>query len=464
MEKSSPKLEFYGGLLGAVSPFIFFGICLIYLVCKGMITMDAYLGPLVLSIAISILMAKDKKAVCESILNGLTDKTLAVIIMAFIGAGVLGKLMTTSGAVNALVWVGYEIGATDSIFLVITFLICGIIATATGTSTGTCVTAVPILYPAGVLLGAHPVLLLGAIYSGARFGDNIAPISDTTIASATTQDADIKAVVRSRLKYAFFAGVLTIIAYISANSILSPEAVSTTLDADILNKYGENLISILMLLAPITTVYLCLKGKSLLHALWYGILAGCIIGLCTGSLSFSDLYSVEAPKAVGGALNLGVLGMGTVVLFTIFLVGLLGPMKDAGVMEALAVWLSKFATSPKKAEFVCFALVSVMYPITAYNTPALLFTGPLVKQIGEKFNIRAARRANLMDMAGNGITGNFPHINTILALAAAMIAASEVTEGVPIVAITEIGMFAFYPIILTFTALLAIATGWGRND
>ncbi len=43
---------------------------------------------------------------------------------------------------------------------------------------------------------------------GATFGDNISPVSDTTIASATTQHSDLGGVVRSRLKYALAAAAL----------------------------------------------------------------------------------------------------------------------------------------------------------------------------------------------------------------------------------------------------------------
>lgn len=452
-------------MLGASIPVIFFMITVVYLVSKDMITMDAYLGPMVLAIALSIFLCKDIKAACESVIHGITDRTLAVIIMAFIGAGVLGKLMTTSGAVNAIVYVGYKTGATGNVFLIITFLACSLIATATGTSTGTCVTAVPVLYPAGVMLGVHPALLLGAIYSGARFGDNIAPISDTTIASATTQGAEIKDVVRSRLKYAFIAGAASICLYIIFNSFIgNAEVVNSAEMAATVESYGSNLASITMLLAPALTVFLCLRGKHLLHALWAGILAGIVVGLVSGSLSVTDLYSITAPKEVGGALSAGVTGMSTVIILNIFIMGLLGALKDAGAMEAIAGWLSKFAKTPKSAELTCFLLVSVMYPVTAVNTPALLFSGPLVKDIGERYGIGAARRANLMDLGGNGITGNLPHINTILSLAAAMIAASEANAGVPIVSLTQVGLYAFHPIMLTLVALISIATGWGSND
>lgn len=465
MNKSTPKLEYHGGLFGAFVPFIFFLMTVVFLVFKGMITMDAYLGPLVLAIALSLFLCKDVKAACESVLNGIADRTLAVIILSFIGAGVLGKLMTTSGAVNSIVYVGYKTGATGSIFLVITFLACGLIATSTGTSTGTCVTAVPVLYPAGVMLGVHPALLLGAIYSGARFGDNIAPISDTTIASATTQDAEIKNVVRSRLKYAFVAGAASIVLYVIFNSFMgNAEVIESAAMAATVESYGSNLASLAMLLAPAVTVFLCLRGKHLLQALWSGILVGIVVGLATGSLSVSDLYTIEAPKAVGGALSTGVAGMATVIILNIFILGLLGALRDAGAMEAIAGWLSKFAKTKKSAELTCFMLVSVMYPVTSSNTPAILFSGPLVKDIGERYGIGAARRANLLDLGGNGVTGNLPHINTILSLAAAMIAASEANTGVPIVALTQVGLFAFHPIMLTLVALISICTGWGAND
>ena len=60
----------------------------------------------------------------------------------------------------------------------------------------------PLIYPAGVGSGVQPAVLVGAILGGATFGDNISPVSDTTIASATTQDADLGGVVRSRMRYA----------------------------------------------------------------------------------------------------------------------------------------------------------------------------------------------------------------------------------------------------------------------
>ena len=45
-----------------------------------------------------------------------------------------------------------------------------------------------------------------------------------------------------------------------------------------------------MLLAPVITIVLCLKGRSLIEALWFGVLGGIVIGLGSGSLTVADLY------------------------------------------------------------------------------------------------------------------------------------------------------------------------------
>ena len=101
-------------------------------------------------------------------------------------------------------------------FVAFTFFAACVVSTATGSSIGTMFIAFPIFYPAGILMGANEMMLAGSIVSGAIFGDNLAPVSDTTIASASTQQfkdgkpADIGGVVTSRIRYSLVAGVITL--------------------------------------------------------------------------------------------------------------------------------------------------------------------------------------------------------------------------------------------------------------
>ena len=72
------------------------------------------------------------------------------------------------------------VGMKGGIFVAFTFLAARIVSTATGSSIGTMFIAFPIFYPAGIMLGANENMMAGSIVSGAIFGDNLAPISDTT--------------------------------------------------------------------------------------------------------------------------------------------------------------------------------------------------------------------------------------------------------------------------------------------
>ena len=50
--------------------------------------------------------------------------------------------------------------------------------------------------------------------SGSIFGDNLAPISDTTIASSQTQGVTVQEAVRTRLPYSMTVGIISGILYI----------------------------------------------------------------------------------------------------------------------------------------------------------------------------------------------------------------------------------------------------------
>ena len=115
-------------------------------------------------------------------------------------------------------------GVGPTLFTVITFGASALFATASGTGFGTIAAAMGVLYPAGIALGCHPALLAGIIISGAAFGDNLAPVSDTTICSATSQGVDVPGVVRSRLKYSAVAAARS--AKASCAALMAPSLAS----------------------------------------------------------------------------------------------------------------------------------------------------------------------------------------------------------------------------------------------
>lgn len=61
-----------------------------------------------------------------------------------------------------------------------------LLAISIGTSYGTAAAFTNLVFLAGLLFGTNPVLLFGVTLPDAMFGDNLTPVSDTTIISAVT--------------------------------------------------------------------------------------------------------------------------------------------------------------------------------------------------------------------------------------------------------------------------------------
>ena len=181
------KLEMYGGLFGGLIPLIVLVGGLVWLSVAERGGTKPFWACAWIALCVGIFFAKNKEEYCKAAMRGIGDRTGIVIVTAWLLAGVFGKLMAAGGLVQGLLWMGMTTGAQGGVFVVLVFLAAMLFALGTGTSTGTCIALSPVLYPAGYFLGADPAMLGLAILSGAAFGDNLAPISDTTIVSAYTR-------------------------------------------------------------------------------------------------------------------------------------------------------------------------------------------------------------------------------------------------------------------------------------
>ncbi len=116
----------------------------------------------------------------------------------------------------------------------ITFVIAALVSFSTGTSWGTMAIMVPLVVPlaytlpveAGLGAEAQQAIFLGsigAILSGAIFGDHCSPISDTTVMSSIASGADHVDHVRTQLPIGLLVGGVTLaVGYIPAGFGLNP--------------------------------------------------------------------------------------------------------------------------------------------------------------------------------------------------------------------------------------------------
>jgi len=219
MEEDFKKLEFYGGEWVSFLPFVVFLVMIVLTTFYfGSISDGALWVPAYTALVVAFFFAKDKKLYANTIIDGMASRDAIVPVVCWIFAGVFARILRTSGLADGIAGVAASLGIKGTFFIIISFISSAILATASGTGFGTIAVGMGVLYPAGIALGAHPQLLAGAIVSGGAFGDNLAPISDTTICSATSLGVDVPGVVKSRLKYALTAGLITVIGIIIIGS------------------------------------------------------------------------------------------------------------------------------------------------------------------------------------------------------------------------------------------------------
>jgi Na+/H+ antiporter NhaC len=443
--------------LGAVAPIALFLVGVSWLAFSGAPDARGFWPILLAALALGLLLVRDRAAYAENAIDGMSQRIVLLMVMAWLLAGVFGALMTASGFVDSLVWVATRIGVSGRWFVVVAFAVCCAVSTATGTSLGTLVLCAPLLYPAGGVLGASPPVLIGAILGGATFGDNISPVSDTTIASATSQGADIGGVVRSRLKYAIPAAGLALVLYAALGSADADSRIATTSSMTAMSPRG-----LPMLVAPAVAVGVLLRRRHLLEGLMYGILSALAIGLLFGLLSVSDILTIDREAFVARGLIIQGMERGIgISIFTILLMGLVAGLEGAGVMDKVVGWATSRAVTPRHAELWIFATVSAAVVVTTHSVVAILTTGEFARQVGKEYGLSAYRRANILDITVCTYPFLFPFfIPTILA---ASTTASGAEAGVAPVTPLVAGLFNFHSWALLVVVLIAVVGGFGRS-
>jgi Na+/H+ antiporter NhaC len=451
----TPRLAFRGGTPGALAPFALFLSGVGWLALGGAPDEHGFWPVLLGALVVGLLLARDRTAYCDAMIAGMSQPIVMLMIMAWLLAGVIGTLMNASGFVDALVWVARQLHLTGGGYVVAAFLACCLVSTSTGTSFGTIIICGPLLYPAGGAVAADLPMLAGAILAGATFGDSISPISDTTIASAATQGADIGGTVLSRLKYVLPAGAFAILAYAVLGT--AEQALGAATSAP------SSPRGLPMLLVPIVVIALLLRGRHLVH----GLLAGILVALATGlvlrlfaweQVLYIDRSAFSAKGLIIDGLNRGI----GVSVFTILLIGLVSTLQATGIIEKLAGTERARTADKRGAELRIFTSVSAAVLLTTHSVVAILTVGELARRLGAAVGLTRYRRANLLDVTVCTYPFLLPYFIPPI-LAASATSAGE-PYGLPRVSPFEAGMYNVYSWALLGIVLLAMFTGYGRSE
>ena len=453
MENRPEKVEFYFGSFGKGIP-LFVAAAVIVWAAVSQSNVNGYVVAFFAALITGVVFAKDDKAYGDAIVYGLSKPMFAVIVLAVMLAAVSGKLISGSGAVQTIAAGVVAAGFTGRLFVAAAFLITCLLAFATGTSVGTYFVVIPILFPVGVMAGAAPEFMIGAIVSGAAFGDNLGPISDTTIASSTTQHADLGTVVRTRTRYSVPAALGALLLF-----LLFSKTTEAGAAIEGIGEAAVRPVSLVMLAVPAVIIVLCLMRKHLITALSFGILAGAAAGLVFGIYSVSDLIAFPGGFAVSGLIIEAITGTAGTVAMLIAVFSLLGVLECSGLFEDVGALLARFAKSERSAEATIVLSAGILSMVTGVISVAIVALGDLVCEIGEKAGVDRYRRANLLDCTGCVFCFLAPW--TVHCVIPAQQSA-QFGESFA-VAPASVPFVNYYSICMLVILVVAVATGYGRT-
>lgn len=447
------RLSFHGGILGALVPALVFLGGVTALALQGAPDERGFWPIVLLALCASLLLARERTRWSEVVIRSMSQEIVALMILAWLLSGVLSELLRAASVIQALVAAGSLLGLQGGGFVALSFFICSLVSTATGTSFGTILVCGPLLYPAGGALSADPRWLAGAILAGSTFGDSISPISDTTIASAGTQDADIGGVVRSRFGYVFPPALLALLAYLlfGRGPTTGPMVAA-----------AGSLQALPMLIAPAVVLGLLLRKKHLLEGLLVGIMLAVVLGLGLGLIEAKDLLYLDRENFLARGLILKGLERGVgVSIFTLLLMGLVGTLVATGVQDALVDLARRKAATRRAAEVWIVVAVSLAVLFTTHSVVAMLAVGAFAKETGKRFGLSAYRRANLLDVTVCTYPFLLPYFLPTILMSSAT--ASGAAFHMPRLSPLEVGVFNVYSWGLLAMIALAVGSGYLRG-
>ena len=433
----------------------------------GVLTSQVLVASGIVGIAVGSFLARDKKVYWDVVTKSLCDPTGLIVFSLFLLVGIYGKILTSAQLTDGIVWLSQQLEFGPAVFALFIYVICSILGTAMGTSLGIVVIMTPILYPAAVGLGVHPMIAAGAILSGAATGDHLAPVSDTTIISSMTQryknragSAEISGVVRARLAYVIPAFAIASALYLLAGGLTGGEEIAALVGTG----GGESGLGLVMLIPMAVVVAVAVSRRTIFEALTYGILSGIVVAMATGLIGVGDLLYVDGMNARGIIVEGAIQNLDTVVMIVI-LMGAYGVMREYGLLDSLIGRLKGLAgNSPRGTELTMFGLTwALSFVLIGLVARLTVIAGPILNELGRTQDLHPYRRANILDAVANSFSFIVPwHVWPILMIIQiGPLAAAN--SAVPVPATSDFLLATFYPVAIWVVMLAAIMTGYGRK-
>ncbi len=415
----------------ALSPLLVF---LILYLATSIIAQDFYKVPIAVAFLVSAVYAlltvkgtmNDRISIFA---KGAGNPTMVLMLAIFIMAGAFAASAKTMGAVDTTVNLALRYLPEQAILPGI-FLASCFISLSIGTSCGTIAALTPLAVGIAQRSGISVPLMVGLVVGGTYFGDNLSFISDTTIVATQTQGCSMKDKFRVNIRIvAPIALVMLVIYFFMGNQVNTPTHVEE--------------VNFWLVLPYLAVVVLAVSGVNVLLTLGIGILLTGIIGTALGIYDVFGWFS---------AMNNGMLGMSELIIVTILAGGMLEIIRHNGGIDLIIKALTRRIDSQRGGELSIAALTCLVNICTANNTVAIITTGPIAKDIAQRFHIDPRKSASILDTASCFTQGLLPY-------GAQVLIAAGLSGLNPIAIIPHL----YYPMLIGVALLLAILFRYPRK-
>ncbi|WCR58304.1 Na+/H+ antiporter NhaC family protein [Wolbachia endosymbiont of Ctenocephalides felis wCfeJ] len=328
----------------------------------------------------------------DTVIEGMGDKNTLTMCLIFLFSGAFSSVTQSIGGADTVANLILKF-LPARLLLSGIFLASAFISTAIGTSMGVVALMVPIAVNLaksgafGLEIGAATVV------GGAVFGDNLSMISDTTIASVSSQEATIKDKLKINSKVAFVASIITLI-YLAITAGSTEVAAISNLDY----------LSVIKVIPYISLIIMGLCEVNTLITITVNIIIAGVLGM-----TFFDYAIIQFSHDIYNGFK----KVNEIVIFALFIGGLSHIMYKQG-QKALHKLIDESSITKTKAEFVIAGIASMFTILVANNTIAILLSGGIAKRLAKKHDIAPYRSAYLLDVFACATKGVLPYGSQLL--------------------------------------------------
>jgi len=495
-------VRFRGGPAMSGLPIVFFIVwAILQSVLFRISAADGLVPGMLIGLILGMLFVKGSwRAYAEAIFEGMSQKVVVTAIVAWLWAGMFASTLQAGGFVGGLGWLAQALGIGPTLLPAITFLCAGLLATGIGTGYGTTIAMCTLFFPAGVALGASPVLMFGAILSGAVFGDNLAPVSDTTIVSAVTQESDIGGVVASRFKYAAMAALGAGVLYLIAATVAGDG--QPIAEAQALFEQKGQALGLVHMISMGVVIATAVAGRHIIEAISWGLIVAVALNLGSQALaiafvndnlalaSASDMLLFKVPEGapgaglawlpiveqvpagkgletVTGSIPSGAAGFFGLSILILLIIAGAQVMIRGGAFQAIEQGLLRVAArTVRGGEMTLVLSTALINAAITINTAAEIAIAPYISSLGKRFNINGYRRANILDANTSALGYIFPWSGGVLigyATIAGLVDQFDWFTSAMVVNPLEVVPVVFHGWLLVLLFIFAAWTGFGRE-